>query len=82
MPPVIGYSIAIAVLVIVTFFCGRSMIRNIKAELKGEGTCAGCSKAGTCSAAGPGSSGCQACLAKIEELKKLADKKRSGEQNQ
>ena len=51
----IGEVIVIAAVVAIAFFSGRSTLRSIKAELRGEGTCAGCS--GGC--AGCGGSGAE-----------------------
>ena len=71
MPSMIGNIIVIAVLAIVVFFCGRSVLRQIRAELRGEATCAGCS--GNCH--GCGSAGkCSACTISAEEIKKLMEK--------
>lgn len=61
-----GEIIVIAAVVILAFFSGRSMLRSIRAELRGEGTCAGCSKSGE---------SCCTCMKQIEELKKLKEKK-------
>lgn len=65
-----GEIIAIAAVLLLAFFSGRSTLRNIKAELRGESTCAGC--------AGCGKSGgdCCACMKKMEELQKLKERKK------
>ena len=61
----------IAILAAVIFFCGRATIRSIRAELRGEATCAGCS--GNCH--GCGSAGkCSSCSISAEEIKKLMEK--------
>ena len=70
MPPIVGNIIVIAVLAAVTFFCGRATLRSIRAELRGEATCAGCS--GNCH--GCGSAGkCSACSITAEEIKKVME---------
>ena len=46
----IGEIVVIAAVVAIAFFSGRSTLRSIRAELRGEGTCAGCS--GGCAGAG------------------------------
>ena len=84
MSPVIGQGIVIAVICVITFFAARATLRNIKAELRGEATCAGCSgcgqgksSGGTCALSGGNSCGsgeaqCYACMKKMEELKALS----------
>ena len=70
MPPIVGNIIVIAVLAVVAFFCGRATLRSIRAELRGEATCAGCS--GNCH--GCGSAGkCSACSITAEEIKELME---------
>ena len=76
MNPIIGQAIVIAVIAVLAFICGRNVLRDIKAELKGQGTCAGCS--GSChegSGCGSNSMECAACMKRMEELKKLSEAK-------
>lgn len=42
MNAIIGHVIVIAVLLVIVFFCGRYALRQIKAELSGQASCAGC----------------------------------------
>ena len=74
MNPVIGQIIVIAVIAALAFVCGRVVLKDIKSELKGEGTCAGCS--GSChggSGCGGDAMECAACMKHMEELKKIAE---------
>ncbi|MBO4290773.1 MAG: FeoB-associated Cys-rich membrane protein [Lachnospiraceae bacterium] len=53
MSGIIGTAIVITILVVTVFFCVRSVIRNLRAQIRGEGcgscsNCAGCT--GSCSA--------------------------------
>lgn len=70
MPPVLGNIIVICILAVVLFFCGKSVLRSIRAELKGEGTCAGCN--GSCHTGKKGSAECR--LQNFEELESLIKK--------
>ena len=65
MDPVIGQGIVIAVLAAIVFACGRSVIREILAELRGERSCAGCSGCQN----GKSCEECRMCQ-RLEELKK------------
>lgn len=69
MDPIIGQGIIIAVLAAIVFACGRSMIREILAELRGERSCAGCSGCQS-------GKSCEECCmcARLEELKKQKNK--------
>ena len=69
-----GEIIAIAAVLLLAFFSGRSTLRNIKAELRGESTCAGCS--GGCAGCGKSGGDCCACMKKMEELQKLKERKK------
>ena len=71
MAPFIGQAIVIAVICIVTFFAARETIRNIRAELRGEATCAGCSGCGGNKAE------CKMCSKSVDELRKLARERSS-----
>lgn len=73
MNPVVGQIIVISVLAVIVFFCGRSMLRNIRAELRGEGSCAGCPGCSSCSKSG--AERC-ACMQQMEKLKQLKDSKK------
>ena len=82
MNPLIGQAVVIAVITVLTIICGRNVLRDIKAELKGEETCAGCSgschggsKCGNASGCGSTSMECMACMKRMEELKKLSETK-------
>ena len=70
MNPVIGQIIVISVLAVIVFFCGRSMLRNIRAELRGEGSCAGCPGCSGCSKSG---ADCCACMQQMEKLRQLKE---------
>ena len=61
MDPMIGQVIVIAVLAAVVFLAGRRTIRDIRDELAGRKSCAGC--AGGCHGGS-----CEACRA-LEELR-------------
>ena len=65
----IGQIFVIAAVIILAFFSGRSTLRNIRAELRGEATCAGCK------GCGKRGGDCCACMKQMEELKKLKEDK-------
>lgn len=69
----VGEIIVIASVLVLAFFSGRSTLRSIKAELRGEATCAGCS--GGCAGCGKSGEACCSCMQQMEELKKLREKK-------
>lgn len=77
----IGEVIVIAAVVAIAFFSGRSTLRSIKAELRGEGTCAGCSGGctgvgGSCAGCGKTGEACCTCMRQMEELQKLKQSKK------
>ena len=87
----IGEVIVIAAVVAIAFFSGRSTLRSIKAELRGEGTCAGCSGgctgvggsgadfagcSGGCAGCGKTGEACCTCMRQMEELQKLKERKK------
>ena len=43
MDPILGQFIAGSAVAVLAFFCGRTVLGGIKAELRGERSCAGCS---------------------------------------
>lgn len=55
MPPVIGNLIAIAIVILILYVCGKNVVIMLKGELTGKG-CSGCS--GSCSGS---CSGCTSC---------------------
>ena len=61
-----GEIIVIAAVLVLAFFSGRSTLRSIKAELRGEGTWAGCS--GGCTGCGKSGEACCACMKQMEEM--------------
>ncbi len=65
MPSIVGNIIAIAVLFVVLFFCGRNVVRDIRGELSGSG-CAGCtgSCGGGCSGCAGNCASCSGCASK------------------
>jgi len=65
MDPVIGHIIVIAAVSVLAFFCLRSMLNGIRAEMRGERSCAGCSGCGT----GAGCKECRLCVERLEKLK-------------
>lgn len=71
MNPVIGQAIVIAVICVIAFFAARATLRNIKAELRGEATCAGCNGCGGNKAE------CKMCSKSVDELRKLAKERSS-----
>ena len=54
MSGIIGTAIVTAILVVTAFFCVRSVIRNLRAQIRGEG-CGGCSNCAGCTGSCPGS---------------------------
>ena len=72
MPPMIGQGIVIAGICVITFFAARATLRNIKAELRGEATCAGCNG---CNGCGGNKAECKMCGKSVDELRKLAREK-------
>lgn len=68
MDPVLGQIIVGSVVAVIAFLCGRSVLSGIRAELRGEKSCAGCSG---CSGCQEGKSGeeCRMC-ARLEELRR------------
>lgn len=65
MDPVLGQIIVGSVVALIAFLCGRSVIGGIKAELRGEKSCAGCSGCQE----GKSCEECQMC-ARLEELRR------------
>ncbi len=65
-----GNIIVIACVLILAFFSGRSTVRMIRAELRGECTCADC---GGCGKSG---AECCECMQRMEELRKLRENKK------
>ena len=50
MSPVLGHAIVILILAVIVYFCGRNVIRDIRGQLSGRGSCGGCS--GNCAKCG------------------------------
>ncbi|MBQ3281333.1 MAG: hypothetical protein IJH41_02890 [Eubacterium sp.] len=69
MDPVIGQIIVGAAVAVLAFFCGKSVLGGIKAELRGERSCAGCT------GCQPGKS-CEECrmCERLEELRRQKSK--------
>lgn len=54
MPPILGYIIVIAVLLVICFLSGRAAVRDIRNQLAGKGGCGSCSGGcgGNCASCG------------------------------
>ena len=72
MNPIIGHAVVIAAILAIVFFSGRSVLRGIKAEMRGEKSCAGCSRCGA------GCAECRLCVEKLEMLKDEKSRKNGG----
>ncbi len=55
MPAILGNIIAVAIILVIVYFCGKNVVEMIRGELSGKG-CAGCS--GGCSGSCTSCSGC------------------------
>ena len=65
MDPILGQIIVGAVVTVLAFFCGRIVLRDIRSELHGDRSYAGCSGCQT----GKSCEECRMC-ARLEELKR------------
>ncbi len=68
MNPMLGQIIVGTVVAVIAFLCGRSVLGGIKAELRGEKSCAGCSGCQT----GKSCEECHMCE-HLEELRQKRD---------
>ncbi len=70
MDPILGNIIVGAVVALLAFLSGRSVLRSIKAELRGEGSCSGCGRCGQGASCGE----CRMCERLDELRRKKAEK--------
>ena len=68
MDPVLGQIIVGSVVAVIAFLCGRSVLSGIRAELRGEKSCAGCAGCSSCQE-GKSCEECRMC-ARLEELRR------------